>query len=157
MQGNKNIVALLNEVLTQELTSINQFFLHARMYKNWGLSNLNSACYKKSILDMKQADRLMERILFLEGLPNLQNLGKLQIGEDTEEMMKCDLNFQTAQLPKLKQAIVACEQEKDFVTRELLVELLDDEEEYIDWLETQFYQIENMGIENYLQAQLGDD
>ncbi len=157
MQGNTSIITLLNEVLTQELTSINQFFLHARMYKNWGLSKLNSSCYKKSILDMKQADRLMERILFLEGLPNLQNLGKLQIGEDTDEMLKCDLDFELAQLPKLKQAIAACEQEKDFVTRELLVELLEQEEEHIDWLETQFYQIENMGIEKYLQSQLGDE
>lgn len=157
MQGNLSVLALLNEVLKQELTSINQFFLHARMFKNWGLSKLNGACYKKSILDMKQADKLMERILFLEGLPNLQDLGKLNIGEDSEEILKCDLDFQTAQLPKIKQAIAACEQEKDFVSRELLVELLDGEEEYIDWLETQFYQIENMGIENYLQAQLGDD
>lgn len=156
MQGNTSIITLLNEVLTQELTSINQFFLHARMYKNWGLSKLNDVCYKKSILDMKQADKLMERILFLEGLPNLQNLGKLHIGEHTEEMLKCDYDFEVAQLPKIKQAIVTCEQEKDFVTRELLVELLDKEEEHIDWLETQFYQIDKMGIETYLQAQIED-
>ncbi|MCY7293856.1 bacterioferritin [Alteromonas sp. a30] len=157
MQGNTKIVSLLNEVLTQELTSINQFFLHARMYKNWGLEKLNSACYKKSIKDMKQADKLMERILFLEGLPNLQNLGKLMIGEETKEMLKCDLDFQTAQLDKLRQAISVCEQEKDYVTRLLLVDILDYEEEHIDWLETQFYQIDNMGIENYLQAQVGDE
>lgn len=154
MQGNTSIVAVLNEVLTQELTSINQYFLHARMYKNWGLEKLNKACYKKSILDMKQADKLMERILFLEGLPNLQNLGKLNIGEASEEMLQCDMDFQLAQLPKIKQAIEMCEQDKDFVSRELLVALLDDEEEHIDWLEAQQYQIQTLGIETYLQAQI---
>lgn len=154
MQGNSNIVALLNEVLTQELTSINQYFLHARMYKNWGLEKLNRACYKKSIHDMKQADKLMERILFLEGLPNLQNLGKLNIGEASEEMLQCDLDFQLAQLPTIKAAIAATEQEKDFVSRQLLVTLLNDEEEHIDWLEAQQYQIKTIGLDTYLQAQI---
>ena len=154
MQGNVNIVALLNQVLTQELTSINQYFLHARMYQNWGLEKLNRASYKKSIQDMKQADKLMERILFLEGLPNLQNLGKLKIGEASEEMLQCDLDFQLAQLPTIKTAIAATEQERDFVSRQLLVALLNDEEEHIDWLEAQQYQIKTIGLDSYLQAQI---
>ncbi|GAA0852132.1 bacterioferritin [Aliiglaciecola litoralis] len=154
MKGLPNIVAVLNEMLTIELTSINQYFLHARMYKNWGLDNLNSVCYKKSIKDMKQADELIERILFLEGLPNLQMLGKLYIGEDTEEMLECDKKFQLEQIPKLKRAIALCESEQDYVSRDLLESLLEYEEEHLDWLETQAYQIDNMGIENYLQSQV---
>ena len=154
MQSNSNLIATLNEVLTTELTSINQYFLHARMYKNWGLSKLNDKCYKKSILDMKQADKLIERILFLEGLPNLQKLGALSIGENTEEMLACDTKVQLAQIDQMKPAIALCEQEKDYVSRELLVEILDGEEEHLDWLETQDYQIANMGLEKYLQAQL---
>ncbi len=159
MQGEKHIIALLNEVLTSELTSINQYFLHARMYKNWGLSELNERCYKKSIKDMKQADELIERILFLEGLPNLQALGKLQIGEHTEEMLQCDMNFQIDQLPLLRNAIAECEKAKDYVSRELLEDILVYEEGHVDWLETQQYQISSMGIENYLQAQIceGED
>jgi bacterioferritin len=154
MQGQSAVLSILNDVLTSELTSINQYFLHARMYKNWGFSKLNDKCYKKSILDMKQSDKLIERILFLEGLPNLQKLGALSIGEHTQEMLGCDTNFQLAQLPLLKQAIALCEQEKDFVSRDLLTEILEGEEEHLDWLETQEYQIDNMGIEKYLQAQL---
>ena len=154
MQSKANIISVLNDVLTTELTSINQYFLHARMYKNWGFSQLNEKCYKKSILDMKQADKLIERILFLEGLPNLQKLGALSIGERTEEMLACDTKVQLAQIAQMKQAIALCEQEQDFVSRELLVEILDGEEEHLDWLETQDYQIANMGLEKYLQAQL---
>ena len=154
MKSNSSIIAALNDVLTTELTSINQYFLHARMYKNWGFSELNGKCYKKSILDMKQADKLIERILFLEGLPNLQKLGALSIGEQTEEMLKCDTSFQLKQIPQLKDAIELCEKEQDYVSRELLTEILEGEEEHLDWLETQDYQIENMGIEKYLQAQL---
>ena len=154
MQSKANIISVLNEVLTTELTSINQYFLHARMYKNWGFSQLNEKCYKKSILDMKQADKLIERILFLEGLPNLQKLGALSIGERTEEMLACDTKVQLAQIAQMKQAIALCDQEQDFVSRELLVEILDGEEEHLDWLETQDYQIANMGLEKYLQAQL---
>jgi bacterioferritin len=154
MKGQPAVLNVLNDVLTTELTSINQYFLHARMYKNWGFSQLNEKCYKKSILDMKQADKLIERILFLEGLPNLQKLGALSIGEHTEEMLQCDSRCQIAQIFQMKQAIALCEQEKDFVSRDLLVEILDDEEEHLDWIETQEYQIENMGIEKYLQAQL---
>ena len=154
MQGNSAVLSMLNDVLTTELTSINQYFLHARMFKNWGFSSLNEKCYKKSILDMKQSDKIIERILFLEGLPNLQRLGALSIGEHTVEMQKCDGQFQIKQIAQMKEAIALCEVEQDFVTRDLLTEILESEEEHLDWLETQEYQIENMGIEKYLQAQL---
>lgn len=154
MKGNASVLAVLNKVLTSELTSINQYFLHARMYKNWGINNLNSKCYKKSILDMKQADKVIERILFLEGLPNLQQLAPLAIGEHTQEMMSCDTRFQTAQIAVVRNAITLCEQEQDYVSREMLDKILNDEEEHLDWLETQQYQIDNMGIEKYIQAQL---
>lgn len=155
MKGQPNIIAALNDALTVELTSINQYFLHARMYKNWGFEALNSVCYKKSIKDMKQADALIERILFLEGLPNLQMLGKLYIGEETEEMLQCDKKFQLEQIPKMKAAIALCESEQDYVSRDLLEDILEYEEEHLDWLETQEYQISSMGIENYLQSQVG--
>ena len=154
MKIQTEIVVTLNKVLTSELTSINQFFLHARIYKNWGFSQLNDKCYKKSILDMKQADKLIERILFLEGLPNLQQLGQLSIGEETPEMLSCDYKFELNQRTILQQSIATCEQLQDFVSRDLLTEILEGEEEYIDWIETQQYQIEQMGIEKYLQAQL---
>lgn len=154
MKGDKQVIEYLNKVLTAELTSINQYFLHARMFKNWGLEKLNQVDYKKSIKDMKQADDLIERILLLEGLPNLQRLGSLRIGEDTTEMLNCDLAFQLEQLPLLKEAIVCCEQHKDFVSRELLADILEYEENHVDWLETQQYQINALGLEKYLQAQL---
>lgn len=156
MKGKQNVIQMLNEVLTAELTSINQYFLHARMFKNWGLTALNEKNYKKSIKDMKQADSLIERVLFLEGLPNLQMLGKLYIGEDTEEMLKCDMTFQLEQIPLLKKAIELCEQEQDYVSRELLEDILEYEEEHLDWLETQQYQIGVMGLSNYLQAQVSE-
>jgi bacterioferritin len=154
MKGDKQVLAVLNELLTFELTSINQFFLHARMYKNWGLEKLNTASYKKSIKDMKQADQLIERILFLEGLPNLQMLGKLMIGEETTEMLTCDMAFQNLQIPLLKKAISLCEELQDFVSRDLLESFLSYEEDHIDWIETQQYQIKHLGIENYLQSQV---
>jgi len=153
MQGSSKVVSMLNKVLKLELTSINQYFLHARMYRNWGVDALNEACYKKSIKDMKQADELINRILFLSGLPNLQDLGKLYIGEHTEEMLKMDMHFEMEQLPVLKDAIALCEAERDFVSRELLQEILGYEEDYVDWLEAQEYQIEHIGIQNYIQSQ----
>jgi bacterioferritin len=154
MKGNATVLAILNKVLTSELTSINQYFLHARMYKNWGINVLNSKCYKKSILDMKQADKVIERILFLEGLPNLQQLSPLSIGEHTQEMIGCDVGFQTAQIAVVRKAITICEQAQDYVSREMLDTILNDEEEHLDWLETQQYQIDTIGIEKFIQAQL---
>ncbi|HCU64249.1 MAG TPA: bacterioferritin [Rheinheimera sp.] len=156
MKGHPAVITALNDVLTSELTSINQYFLHARIYKNWGLAELNNVCYKKSIRDMKQADELIERVLFLEGLPNLQALGRLRIGEDTEEMLQCDLDFELEQLPLLKQAIALCEKEQDYVSREILQEILEHEEEHIDWINAQQYQISVMGLANYLQSKLGE-
>ena len=154
MKGDKEVLVVLSEILTFELTSINQYFLHARMFKNRGLEKLNNAAYKKSIKDMKQADQLIERILFLEGLPNLQMLGKLMIGEETVEMLACDMAFQNLQIPLLKKSINICEGLQDFVSRDLLQSILSYEEDYIDWIETQQYQITHLGLENYLQSQL---
>lgn len=154
MQGDKTVIEYLNKVLTFELTSINQFFLHARMYKNWGLESLNSKSYKKSIKDMKQSDDLIERVLFLEGLPNLQQLHRLRIGEHTEEMLNCDMAFQMEQLPLLREAIAHCEKVGDYVSRELLEAILAYEEEHVDWIEAQQYLISHAGLENYLQSQM---
>lgn len=156
MKGNKDVLTALNQVLTHELTSINQFFLHARMFKNWGLEELNEKAYKKSIKDMKQADDIIERILFLEGLPNLQHLERLRIGENSKEMLECDLAIELDQVPLLKQSIALCEEKQDYVSRELLEDILEYEEDYIDWLETQISLIGNIGIENYLQSQIED-
>ncbi|MDR9467651.1 bacterioferritin [Marinospirillum sp.] len=157
MQGNSAIKEQLNKVLTLELTSINQYFLHARMFRNWGFEKLNKAAYKKSIKDMKQADELIERILFLEGLPNLQHLEKLRIGEHTQEMLQCDEDLQLDSIQLLRSVIALCEKEQDFISRHLLQEILEDEEEYLDWLETQQHQIKEMGIENYLQAAMAEE
>ncbi|MBY4679018.1 bacterioferritin [Marinobacterium arenosum] len=154
MKGDKKVIKYLNKVLTCELTSINQYFLHARMYRNWGLKELDEKEYKKSIKDMKQADELIERVLFLEGLPNLQQLERLRIGEDTEEMLKCDLDLQHDQLTLLREAIAYCEESGDYVSRELLTEILEYEEDYVDWLETQQHLISEIGISNYLQSQM---
>lgn len=157
MKGDSRIIEQLNKVLTAELTAINRYFLHARMFKNWGLAGLNEANYKKSIQDMKQADDLIERILFLEGLPNLQKLNRLMIGEHTEEMIQADHDFQLESITQLREAVDTCEQNQDYVSRDLLTGILEAEEDHLDWIETQQYQIAHMTIENYLQANLSDE
>ena len=157
MEGKINILAALNQILTQELSSINQYFLHARMFKNWGLAGLDEKSYKKSIKDMKQADDIIERILFLEGLPNLQQLAKLRIGEHAAEMLQCALDFENAHIADLRKAIALCETEKDYISRELLENRLNAEEDHVDWIEAQQLLITNIGIENYLQSMMEED
>jgi len=154
MKGDTQIIKLLNSVLENELVSINQYFLHARMFKNWGLNALDKKEYKKSIKDMKQADKIIERILFLEGLPNLQKLGRLNIGENTKEMLECDLKLQALSLTDLRDGIVLCESLSDYVTRDMLSEILEYEEEHFDWIETQLGLIKQVTIENYMQSMM---
>ncbi|MCT7941045.1 MULTISPECIES: bacterioferritin [Shewanella] len=156
MKGHPKVISQLNRVLTFELTAINQYFLHARMFKHWGLEKLNEKEYKKSIQDMKHADKLIERVLFLEGLPNLQQLDKLRIGEEAEEMLSCDKEAVTEQIAVLRDVIKLCETEQDYVTRDLLEDLLEDEEEHLDWIESQQELIGQTGIQNYLQSQIKD-
>lgn len=156
MKGDSQVIAHLNKVLGNELIAINQYFLHAKMFKDWGLKELAEVTYKESIDEMKHADRLVERILFLEGVPNLQDLGKLHIGENTEEIFNCDLTLEMQALPDLRAAIEYCESIKDYVSRELLVDIMEGEEEHIDWLETQLALVGKVGIQNYLQEKMDD-
>ncbi|HDZ37582.1 MAG TPA: bacterioferritin [Marinobacter sp.] len=153
MKGDKKVIQFLNKVLGNELTAINQYFLHSRMYKDWGIAKLAAKEYEESIDEMKHADQLIERILFLDGLPNLQDLNKLMIGEHVQEMIECDLKIEHIAHVDLKDAIIHCEAVNDYTSRELFRGILDSEEEHIDWLETQLEMIKQMGIQNYIQLQ----
>ncbi len=154
MKGDTKVIEYLNKALENELTAINQYFLHARMYKNWGFQKLNEKEYHESIDEMKHADQIIERILFLEGLPNVQNIGKVMIGENTKEMLSCDLKLEQLAIPLLREAIAYCEKVNDFVSREIFAHILESEEDHVDWLETQLELIEKVGLENYLQSQM---
>ena len=156
MKGDKDVIRLLNAQLTNELTAINQYFLHSRMYRHWGFAKLAKKEYEESIGEMKHADKLIDRILMLDGLPNLQALHKLLIGESAEEMLKCDLTLERGAQVTVKDGIAACEAAHDYVSRDLLLEILEDTEEHIEWLETQLDLIVKVGIQNYLQSQIGE-
>lgn len=154
MHGDKQVIQFLNKALANELTAINQYFLHARMYGNWGFKKLEEVTRHESIDEMKHADVLIERILFLEGLPNLQHLNKLRIGENPQEMLECDLKLEHDAIPLLREAIAHCESVSDYVSRELFEDILEAEEEHVDWLEMQLGLIEKIGLHNYLQSQM---
>ena len=155
MKGDAKVIEFLNKALKNELTAINQYFLHSRMYKDWGLKELAEKEYEESIDEMKHADQLVERILFLEGLPNLQDLGKLKIGENPEEMIRSDLDLEASgAIPLLREAIKYCEANKDYVSRDLFASILESEEEHVDWLETQLDLIDRVGIQPYLSEKM---
>ena len=153
MQGDPTVIEHLNRVLKNELTAINQYFLHSRMLKDWGLTKLAEHEHDESIDEMKHADSIIERTLFLEGLPNLQALGKLRIGEDVPEILQCDLDMEMSAIPDLRAGIEYCEAHKDYVSRDLFDAILQSEEEHVDWLETQLDLIDKIGVQNYLQSQ----
>jgi bacterioferritin len=153
MKGDADVIKKLNQILTNELTSINQYFLHARMYENEGLGKLGKKTYEESVEEMKHADKLVKRILFLEGFPNLQALNKLKIGADVPTRFDCDLQTETTGRTAMVEAIALCEERQDYATRDLLTEILDDTEEHIDFLETQISVLGQMGLQNYLQSQ----
>jgi len=155
MKGDPKVIEHLNRVLRNELTAINQYFLHSRMFKDWGLGALADHEFHESVDEMKHADALIERILFLEGLPNMQDVGKLRIGEHTREMLECDLALEMDAIPDLREAVAYCESCKDYVSRDLFDRILDSEEEHVDWLETQIDLIDRVGIENYQQSRMG--
>lgn len=157
MQGDSQVIAALQAQLKNELTAINQYYMHYRMFKHWGFEVLGKVAYKQSIGKMKHADSLMDRILILDGLPNLQDLGKLQIGEDVPEALACDLRTEQAAQQCIKHGMTTAESVRDFVSRDLLLKILDDTEEYIDFLETQLDLTEKVGVQNYLQTQMADD
>ena len=152
MKGGKKVIQRLNAILKNELTAINQYFLHSRMLNDWGMEELGKKVYEESVDEMKHADKLIKRILFLEGLPNLQDLGKLHIGENVEEILKCDLGLEHEAIPVLREAVAYCESAKDYVSRDLVVDILESEEEHVDWLETNLELIKKMGLENYIQS-----
>ena len=153
MKGSPKVIEELNKALREELTAINQYFLHARMLRHWGVSKLGKHEYDESIDEMKHADKLINRILFLEGLPNLQDLDKLLIGENVQELLECDLQLERAAMPRLREAIAYCETVRDFISRELFEAILESEEEHVDFLETQLTLITKIGIQNYIQLQ----
>lgn len=155
MKGEASVIKHLNQVLFNELTAINQYFLHSRMLQDWGLEKMAAHEYEESIDEMKHADELTQRILFLEGLPNLQNLGKLLIGQDVREMLECDLELERQAMPDLRSAVAECEAVGDYASRALFVKIIESEEEHIDWLETHLELIEKMGLENFIQSQAG--
>lgn len=153
MKGSQTVLKHLNRILTNELTAINQYFLHARMLQDWGFTVLGTKVYKESLGEMQHADRLIKRILFLEGLPNLQDLGKLAIGEDVAEILRNDLHLESTARLDVVAAVAVCESESDYVSRALLTDIVDDSEEHIDFLETELNVLDKVGLQNYLQTQ----